>query len=83
MMALCGYLNPQRCHNVDQASILERRRQKRLQAPPTKRPVIASCGCLGGVLVGPVQSARIRCGKTYLCRKCRQRVILAVPGLEI
>lgn len=67
MMALCGYRDAKRCHDVDRESIRERRGQNRLRA---------ACGCAGGVIVGPVQVRRIQAGAAYTCRRCDQRVRL-------
>ncbi len=69
MMARCGFTRPQRCHSVDREAIQERRERRRVE-------VRARCGCVDGVVLGPVQARRLRAGTTYRCLKCCQRVAL-------
>jgi SprT protein len=69
MMLLCGYPEPKRCHSVDHEAIQQRRERRRVE-------VRGRCGCVEGVILGPVQARRLRAGEHYHCRRCSQRIAL-------
>lgn len=69
-MRQAGIQNPQRCHTVNRDGL---RRTQRKRTP--QRKVRFKCGCPEGVAAGAIVAKRILLqGRTYYCKKCRQRL---------
>ena len=71
LMLACGE-SANRCHSVDRTGLIRKRKRHEFR-----------CGCSSSKFIGPVKAKRIKQGSLYVCRSCKQNIVLTGKIVEV